>query len=305
MKNTNMMKKMIALLLIVGFLVGNSPIFVFAQSNYEVTTSKGATVMTISAYNEKIWDDCLGNEINPGDYFEGDADKIEANSKVVIKAIYSSDWSMIDLLTTLPYISEIVLPLLLVNYTQEELGNFSENYKVRYALYSQWDFTDEDFEIEPDLNERIPYFKDPADYSNWLDEYNETITGLNNPLAPLLEEEDLLYYLMLTSIGILEPFANYLEELISGLDVDNASVNQRTIKLEREENDKFTIEVSYSSEGIASNIIFKNSEGEIFYHLTRNDDRWIAWTIFFSFIAVLVSSVAAIIIYRRRLKERN
>ena len=277
---------------------------VTAQNNYQASITKGARVMRVLEYDEKKWEDCLGSNYKPEDYFYGDAAEINAKSKIAIRALYSSDWSVIDLLTTLPIISETYFPALLINYSQEELDEFPENYEIQYALYSQWTYTQEEFEIDPDLTNRMPFFNDPGDYKKWLDEFNEIITELSNPLLSQLAAEDLFFNLLLSGMGSPAPIGDYLKDLIEELDVEDANVEDNTITLQRDIEEKFDLEITYSSEGMIDHLVFKNSDGDIFYELQRSDDRWIIWTVFIGFVSFLIVAIAAIVLHRRRIKQR-
>jgi hypothetical protein len=103
----------------------------------------------------------------------------------------------------------------------------------------------------------------------------------------------LLWKLIFEGLATASPFNGYLNALINALNVENATVNQNTIIIERYGVTNYTVEVSYGSKGTLSTFIVKDVSGQIIYQINSYNTEWI----FFTILMIIGISFAGIVSY--------
>lgn len=271
-----------------------------AENNYQMILWKGTENYKIITYDKEGWEKNIGTALEPEDIFGKNSDEENAESKYTIRAIYESDWSLIDLISS-TILGNLVIPIILINYTPTELDKeFSEEYEVWYGLQSRWKYTLDEFEYEPDIEaEKHPFIKDPNDFGDILEKYNDLAQELNNTFMPELNGDDFLWYLLISHIGIPDPVEKYLDEMVEILDSKDAEVNSNTITLERSEKEDIIVEVVYTSQGIIESIKFKDTDEDIFYEIQHFNDRWVVYTI----LGIISVFIIGLTVYAFRRKK--
>jgi hypothetical protein len=118
----------------------------------------------------------------------------------------------------------------------------------------------------------------PSNFSRILLDYNDFATVVNNNATiqaanyslPLLNGEEFLWQLILYGLIIANPFSSYLNQIISALDCTNASVQENTLIFRRSGEKIFIVEIKFNPLGIIDTILLKNTQNEIFYHITSS-----------------------------------
>ena len=111
---------------------------------------------------------------------------------------------------------------------------------------------------------------------------------------------------MLITSGIFtiaRPFNSYLTTLIDKLDCDDSEVKGNTLILEKKGEEDYTVEVTFSDQGMQSSLVIKNDEDRVIYEIIQDNTDMVVLIV----SGVIAASVAGIIIVliRRRKKFRE
>jgi hypothetical protein len=272
----------------------------------------------VNQYNEGKWEDTVDRELDPDDFFDGDSDEIGAKSKITIKNLADYEWDLYDALIFFfdveSFIDEDALNqtelLFLLSFLSKDYVDelYPEEHDVWEALTVQWDFETEQFDESPDDRTYIlPIFKEPKNFKDLLDDYNKWALGLNTTMLllgiepfPILDGDDFLWLLITSGIfTIARPFNSYLTTLIDELDSDDAEVKGNTLILEREGEEEYTVEISFSDQGMQSSLTIENDEGRVIYEIVQ-DNTDIIVLIVSGVIAASVTGIIIVLIVRRK-----
>ncbi len=290
---------------------------VTAETNYDVALNKGTETFIVNKYNEGKWEDIVHDELEPDDWFGGDSDEIGAKAKLTIRNVDSYKWDLFQVLISIfdvvSYIPDNIPEndtLLIMAYLSEDFIDelFPDKYEVWEALTVKWDYETDEFDEEPDETKNfIPIFKDPKDYKDILEDYNEWATIINFTMISLglesyhiLDGDDFLWQLIISGMfTIARPFNTYLKTLIDELDCNDVEVKENTLIVEKEGKEDYIVEITFNDQGIQSTFIIKNTDNRIIYEIINDKEEFII-LIVVSVIAVALAGVIFIIIKRKK-----
>ncbi|MHA1293665.1 MAG: hypothetical protein ACTSQJ_13485 [Promethearchaeota archaeon] len=288
---------LLSILFLIVIFTGMSTTFVLAETNYNSALTKGTELYKVNVYDKKAWDEVIGKEKSPEDFFGDGANNIGAESKITIKSIFNTEWTFFDALISGLIPEEIVL-FILINYTENDLNkDYTDDYKITYAFMSKWDYTTEEFGEEPDKPyDKLSMFMDPKDILKFLDNYNTLAEEINSTiLVPILKGNDILWQMIIGGFGIPSPFNTYLENLINELNCENVDVKDNTLSIERTGEDDYIVEISYNSQGIQKSIVVKDSDGEKIYEIISSNTRGFVYILL---IFIIFGTVGIIVLYK-------
>ena len=321
--NRNRLKRIsLGFFILSTILIGLCSTSISAYTAYEPALNKGTVAFMVTQYNEGKWEDTVDRELEPDDFFDGDSDEIGARSKITIKNVGDYEWDLYDALIFFFDVESYIpddLPnktetLLLLSYLSKDYVDavYPEEHDVWEALTVKWDFETEEFDESPDDKTYIlPIFKEPKNYEDLLDDYNKWALSLNITMIllgiepfPILDGDDFLWLLITSGIfTIARPFNSYLTTLIDELDCDDAEVKGNTLILEKKGEEEYTVEVTFSDQGMQSSLVIKNDDGRVIYEIIQDNTDMVVLVV----SGVIAASVAGIIIVmiRRRKKFRE
>lgn len=317
--NRNSVKRIsLGFFILSTILIGLCSTSIAASTTYEPALNKGTVAFMVNQYNEGKWEDTVDRELDPDDFFDGDSDEIGARSKLTIKNVGGQDWDLYDALIFIFDVESFIpddLPnknetLLLMSYLSKDYVDevYPEEYDVWEALTVKWNFETEEFEESPDEKAYIlPIFKNPKDYDDLLDDYNKWALNLTTIMIflgiepfPILEGDDFLWLLITSGIfTIARPFNNYLTTLIDKLDCDDAEVKGNTLILERKGEEDYTVEVTFSDQGMQSSLVIKNDEDRVIYEIIQDNTDMVV-LIVSGVVAASVAGILIVLIIRRK-----
>ena len=312
--NTRSIKFLTTLILVVMFFNICSNVFA-ASSTYQLPLSKLTKFNEVIKYDKDAWRETISKNDKPDDWFDGDADKSGAKSKVTFTRIYEKKKGASSLFFSLfdSFIPENVSLLLfsdpeIVDLISEDIDEQYGKYEVWVIHRVVWDYTIEEFEEDADHTNRRQYIlKNPEDYHDILKDYNDWVENLNETLNKFnmtiskVGKKDFLWDLIINDLIIASPFESYLYRLIDELNINNAKIRDNTLILERNERELFTIEAKYGDQGFQSSFIVRNKNGKTIYEIKNSDSRLLVYTISSVTIAVIVSITIIAIIRRKRI----
>ena len=310
LKNRKLSSRSLLSVLLLGIiLMGTISTSVSANPMYEIALTKGTEIFEITKYDNDGWENTVGNTTMPDDWFEGDSNKTGAQGKYTIKGWNYLKLKTYDIILQVMFSTEQFMAFMALSglgYNETEINN---NYTNSYWLWSgegaEWYFTNSEFnETADDPISKIIVLKNPEDYKKILDDYNDLVDAIiNDPNPDVLLQykaqfsnitvDELLWKLIFEGLATASPFNDYLNALINGLNVKNATVNQNTIIIERYGVTNYTVEVSYGSKGTLSTFIVKDASGQIIYKITSYNTEWI----FFTILMIIGISFAGIVSY--------
>jgi len=316
-----------SLLLTVIILIGICSTVKAAETTYESALTRGTDTLIVSQYDEGAWEDIIDDELEPDDWFGGDADKIGAKSRITIKSMkYDADddleWhtykvleEIFDVYSYLPEeIIEYQLLAFMANFTKDSINErYSNKYDLWQGVSAKWDFTDEaneDFEdVADDRMHKVPIFKDPGDFKDMLEDYNDWVVYINVTMVslglesyPILSEEEFLWQLIISgTLTIASPFNRYLSAVVDELDCKDVEVKDSKIIIEKNGEEDYTVEVTYGNRGTQSSLIVKDDDGDIIYEITSEDTT----TIILIILGVMATAIAGIVYVAVIIRKKN
>ncbi len=318
MKLNRVKKISLGFFILSTILIGLCSTSIAASITYEPALNKGTVVFMVNQYNEGKWEDTVDRELDPDDFFDGDSDEIGARSKITIKNVGDYEWDLYDGLIFFfdveSFIDDDVLnqteTLFLLSFLDKDYVDelYPQKHDAWEALTVKWDFETEEFDESPDEKTYIlPIFKEPKNYDDLLDDYNKWALFLNNTMIllgikpfPILDGDDFLWLLITSGIfTIARPFNTYLTTLIDELDCDDAEVKGNTLILEKKGEEEYTVEVTFSDQGMQSSLVIKNDEGRIIYEIVQDNTDMVV-LIVSGVIAVSVAGILIVLIIRRK-----
>ncbi|MFX1593625.1 MAG: hypothetical protein ACFFCL_13115, partial [Promethearchaeota archaeon] len=170
-----------------------------------------------------------------------------------------------------------------------------------------------DFEEVPtNANEALLIFKNPTDFNEILNNYNNISAKLNSLPAiqfsgysfPILEPDEFLWLFIFNGLTLGIPFNSYLEELITTLDCKNSTVSNNVLTINLTGETDYTIEITYGSEGTMSLFVVKDVGSNIIYQIVSINSDWVFYTIIIVVI-ICIGGLGAYLIFRKlRIKKR-
>ncbi len=313
LKNRKLSSRSLLSVLLLGIiLMGLISTSVSANPTYEIALTKGTEIFEITKYDNDGWENTVGNTTMPDDWFEGDSNKTGAQGKYTVKGWNYLKLKTYEIIRQVMFSTEQFMAFMTLSglgYNETEINN---NYTNSYWLWSgegaEWDFTDSEFnETADDPISKIVVLKNPEDYNKILDDYNDLVdTILNDSKVETyiqsqfsnITADELLWKLIFEGLATASPFNGYLNALINALNVENATVNQNTIIIERYGVTNYTVEVSYGSKGTLSTFIVKDVSGQIIYQITSSNTEWIFFTILLT-IGISFAGIVSYLLFKK------
>ena len=292
-----------------------------ADTSYEVALNKGTEIFMVNKYNERKWEEIIDNNLKPDDWFEGDSDEIGAKSKITIRNVDEYEWDMFEVLMVMFDVMNSIpddLPinnntLILMAFLSEDFIDdlYSDKYQVWEALTVKWSYEIDEFNEEPDDTKNIiPIFKDPKDFKELLENYNEWATMINFTMLSLglvpyqiLDGDDFLWQLIRREIfTIARPFDTYLRAVINELDCKDVEVKEDTLIINKEGEKDYIVEIKFNDQGIRSSFIIKNADDRVIYEIINDTTENI---ILIATGIALVTTIAGIVYIAKRKRKLN
>jgi len=285
---------------------------VFA-ANYEIGLTKGTDILIVNQYNETAWKNTVNASSSPNNWFEGDADTIGAQSKTTIKGWNSITWETYDIFVSLflpalfdsEEISTLLMGMAIQGYNETTINeNYTNNYSLWIGLSAVWNFTVGNFKEDPSIaNKALFIFQNPTDLDDILNDYNNLSAELNSifPIDPfpILEPDEFLWLFIFNGLALGTPSGSYLENLITTLNCQNATVDNNILIINRAGETNYTVEISYGSEGMISSFVAKDVDGNTIYKIISRNSEWIFFTIVI-ILLICIGGLSAYLIIRKR-----
>ena len=316
LRNKKIVKLNMVYFFVLGILLMSISSSVFA-ANYEIGLTKGTDVLIVNQYNETAWKNTVNTSSSPNNWFEGEADTLGAQSKIMIKGWNSITWGPYDVFVSLflpaLFESQEIFSLLMLmgsqGYNKTTINNnYTNSYDLWIGLTAVWNFTVGDFKEDPsDANDPILIFQNPTDIDDILNDYNNLSTVLNNnPVIfssgysfPILDSDEFLWLFIFNGLALGTPSGSYLENMINTLNCKNATVNKNILIIDRVGETNYTVEITYGSEGTMSSFVVKDISDNIIYQIVSRNSEWIFFTVVI-ILAICIGGLSAYLIFRRR-----
>jgi hypothetical protein len=287
-----------------------------ANGNYNIALTKGTEIFTVSHYDEAAWETVVNASTTPSSWFEGESNYTGARSKYTIKGWNYVTWESYDVFVSffLPALfeSKELIPLLgLLNsqgFNETTINaNYTNSYNLWYGLRALWNFTIGSFKEDPTYaNDPLLIFQNPTDIDDILNDYNNLSAKLNNNFViqmsgftfPILESDEFLWLFIFNGLALGTPTDLYLEELITTLNCQNATVNNNILIINRVGETNYTIEITYGSEGTTVLFTVKDISDNIIYQIVSRNSEWIFYTIII-ILALCIGGLSIYLIFRK------
>jgi len=249
------------------------------ESQYSYSNQRGAQFFQIDTCDLSQWNDTIGNSSSPEDWFDGAPNKTgNVAKRLYINGFYYHTrttellrrmffrWFDIDYWT-----------LNTLGYNNSYFDARYENWILTWELdYSQWEFTSEQLDHEPDEGYYRYVILDPLDYQYLLTSYDDFRQVFNNDpevqalnySLPYVSGEEFLFYLVLEDLFVASPVNGYLRDLIDTLDCQNFTVVGTILELKFHGNEDYIVELKFNENGIIDGIEFKTPKGITFFKIT-------------------------------------
>jgi hypothetical protein len=273
----------------------------------------------VSKYDKDEWEETISESLTPDDWFDGDADKLNAKSKYTLRSIDEVKYDTYDIwyLLLIDFVPENIehslsSGLIESNFTEDDINErYDTEYKAWEIIYSEWDFTSEDFDDESDDDdEALPILKDPEDYEEILDDFNEWSINMNKTLQPYnltipnVSKEEFFWSLLKNALCIAYPIDDYLEELVDVLEINDAKVKENSIEFENNGNDDYTTTITFNDQGIRTSLTIQNDNNKVIYEIKSDKTTEIVLIIVgVSSIIGLVGVIYLAIQKRKKIRE--
>jgi hypothetical protein len=249
------------------------------ESQYSYANQRGAQFFQIDTCDLSRWNDTIGNSTSPADWFEGAPNK----TGNAAKRLYTGGFNYP--IRTGELFRRMLFRWFDVDYwTLHTLGYNSSYFNTRYEHwiwiweldYSQWEFTSEQLDHEPDENYYRYVILDPLDYQYLLTSYDDfrqvfnddpDVQALNYSL-PHVSGEEFLFYVVLEDFFVASPVNGYLRDLIDILDCQNFTVAGNMLELKFHGNEDYIVELKFNENGIIDGFEFKTTQGITFFKIT-------------------------------------
>ena len=312
LKNKKIIKLYIVYFFVLGIMLMSISSSVFA-ANYDIGLTKGTDVLIVNQYNETAWKNTVNTSSSPNNWFEGEADTLGAQRKITIKGWNSITWGTYDVIVSL-FLPALFEPeeigLLLIGmasqgYNETTINNnYTNNYNLWIGLRAVWNFTVGDFEEDPsDANDPLLIFQNPTDFNAILDDFNNLSAEFNSKVLgdplPILDSDEFLWLLIFNGLALGTPSSSYIEDLITTLNCQNATVNNNILIINRAGETNYTVEIAYGSEGTMSSFVVKDISDKIIYQIVSRNSEWIFFTVVI-ILTICIGGLSAYLIFRRR-----
>ena len=293
------------------------------DSTYSLSVRSGSQVFEVKSYDEALWKSTVNPMSDPSTLFGGEANISGAKSKLVSRDTGGND------LNTYSIFHHFLFRWFNVSYDSLLKPNgFDFDYiNERYpeitfiwdCNFGYWKFTTNSFEHYANYTNMNPgpprkhllLLRHPSDFTRILSDYNDFATVVNNNASiqaanyslPLLSGEEILWQLILYGLIVANPFSSYLSQIITALDCSNASVQGNSLIFQRSGEEIFIVEITFNHLGIMDTILMKNTQNEVFYHITSSYPQIVVYTILGAIGGAMVGLIGIHIYLKRRQKK--
>ncbi|TFG08549.1 MAG: hypothetical protein EU539_01915 [Promethearchaeota archaeon] len=319
--NKRIKKIILAFFFLIIFFMSSLEMGLAAPKAYDVNLNKGTSTFVVNKYDEEDWEENVNEELEPDDFFGGDSDEVGAKSRITIRNVGDYREDMFDILVSVFNILDILdsAETLSVNDTLILMGLldeksidllFPDKYEAWESIAVRWDYESDQFDEEPDEDDLIiPIFKDPSDFKEILENYNEwalytnaTLLSLGLKPFPLLNGDEFIWQLLKEGrLIIASPFKTYLNEVIDELECRDVEVREEGLMIEKEGEEDYKIVVRFNQQGIVSELIVKDIKDRIIYEIVEDTSD----VVFLIVAGIVIASLTAVIIViiRRRIEK--
>ena len=302
-------------------LIGLGSSVLAQDGSYHLSLSRGTMILDVMEYNEDKWDSYIGKNETPSDWFAGDSEELDSQSKITIRATDEVSYNTYDLWTLvfMGEFSEEALGVLmadpnLYNFSEDQVNSiYDQDYSAWETLYARWNFVNEEFSEEANSSNNFQWIlKDPKDYGEFLENYNEWATEANMKLqmmglsVPVYSSEDFLWMLLLKGLIIADPIENYGEDMIDGLEIEDAEMNGNVLNLKKVGKKEYTVKITFNAQGMQKNLKLEDSDGEIIYEISENKiSEIILIVIPFSLLAAIIGVIILALRHKQKIHARS
>ena len=314
-------KAIMLFVLLFGTSIVTMTSYSMGAQSYTVGVQRGTDLYEVSTYNETEWSSVVGVTTQPDDLLGGEANKLGAKSKITIRSVDNVEWGTYDSLSILfnvldpvsDDVAKMAAFVTAVGFNETNInGTYPGTYNVAIALASEWAYSAEGFEETPDNSFKlIPVLKDPTNFSEALADYNAWVDTVNpNPIMLGLgldnytkyTGEEFLMMLINNGLAMALPVTEYLTAIVGNLSCENVTVSGNSFIIEKVGIENYTIEVTYSDQGVLTSYVVKNLEGAVMYAIGLNTfDDLVLMIIELS----IVVAIAGIVILSIRKKKKT
>ncbi len=293
------------------------------NSTYSLSVQSGSQVFEVKNYDEGLWKSTVKPTSNPSNLFGGEANISGAKSKLVSRDTGGNDVSTYGIFHHFFFrwfnvsFDSVLKPN---GYDSGYInGRYPNNTFIWDCKFGYWKFTTNSFENYANYTNMNPgpprkhilLLRHPSDFSRILFDYNDFATVVNNNASiqaanyslPLLSGEDFLWQLILYGLIVANPFSSYLSQIITALDCSNASVQGNSLIFQRSGEEIFIVEITFNHLGIMDTILMKNTQNEVFYHITSSYPQIVVYTILGAIGGAMVGLIGIHIYLKRRQKK--
>jgi hypothetical protein len=270
------------------------------------------------------WDDdySVGDNINsweivstlPSTWFEGESETINSQAKYMTRGWVDTSWTMYDVLRSIFLQDDFLLFMAIedLGYNETEINNnYTDTFQLWYGLRVFWNFTIGEIQEEPsDTGSRVFIFQNPEDYKKILDDYYHFLGVIKNDtdIPKTIRDEfsnftadDFMWHLVMSGLGVANPFDTYLTTVVEELGCENATVNGNKLTLDRIGESKYSIEVTYGTQGTHTSFVVKNEGGiTIFEVVSKGNNIFVFYVTLGVMAILLVALMSLILIIRKR-----
>jgi len=290
-----------------------------SASAYQLSLSKGTDEFTVDLYNDADWKTTVDPSLTPSDWFGGEADIVNAKSKITLKGWATITWTVYNVTTSIimpGFLSLLAFLNLSSTMIVEEVDDtwinerYNNNFSSWFGLRAIWSYTTKTYEEIPSTNDIIIILDNPLDAKTMLDDYNALATELNAKFEnktiysfPNVSADDFLLQLVFDGLAIAGPQTDYLNAMVTELGCENVTVSGSSLILERYGLTNYTIEVSYGEEGMMSSFTVKDLGGTTIFQITSSNSEWLFYVILIIVAVSAVAIVTFLIIRKKKLRR--
>ncbi|MEE9379337.1 MAG: hypothetical protein V3V33_15035 [Candidatus Lokiarchaeia archaeon] len=291
--------------------------FIQAYSNFTFGIEPGTQIYEVKYYDELTWNNTVNASMSPTRWLGGEADKEGAKSKLTIQDIASTEFQTAVLFKLLVYSNETLSLFPIVS--DYGFGNiyinkhYPDYYNVWLYGFYYWLITTSEFEFRSSFSvERSIIMKDPRDFTQVLNDYNDYAATINqnatlqalNISFPILTGDDLVWHLVISRFVMSSPVNDFLTKMKENLDCKNVTVLENSLTIQKHGEKNYCVEVTYNSRGLIDTFIVKDTEGYAFYKITSFYPKIILYIIL-GILAISIAGIVVLVIIRKMRLYRN
>ena len=307
---------LIVFLLALLFINVNLITIVKSSSIFSHDLEVGTKISKVIHYDEQAWENTIGPNISPQDWFGGESSKVGAKSKTTIINWVDKSLMSDAVFINLVFPDEALLLFSNVSYYGYDFITIYRNYTSRYSTwklyYLNWNFTSSEFSIIQKYKYNSYIIQHPQNFSKMLMDYNDYAGKINSDTTlqslgisfPVLNGDDLIWQFIIRKFAVATPVHDYLTSMTKVLNCENITIRGKTIVFKKHGIQNYSVEVTYSRYGTISNFIVINMENIVIFKITSYypSDQFL---LILSIIALFVLGIIILIIMEKRRKLKT